>query len=145
MLPMLRHEQNWLPSLFNDFLSDEWPVVRTGGMTTPAINVEEDEKSYHVEIAAAGMTKDDFKIHVNDRNELVIFMEKKEEQKEERKNRKFLRHEFNYSRFEQSLLLPDDVDKEAISAKMEHGVLSVELPKLEPQVLKQPTRVIDIQ
>lgn len=145
MLPILRHEQNWLPSLFNDFLSDEWPVVRTTGMTTPAINVEEDEKGYHVEIAAAGMTKEDFHVHVNDQNELVISMEKKDEKEEEKKHRKYLRHEFNYSRFEQSLLLPDDVDKEAISAKMEHGVLSLELPKLAPQVIKQPTKVIDIQ
>lgn len=145
MLPMLRHEQNWLPSLFNDFLNDEWSVVPAKGMTTPAINVEEDDKSYHVEIAAAGMTKEDFHVHVNDQNELVISMEKKDEHKEERKHRKFLRREFNYSRFEQSLMLPDDVDKEAISAKMEHGVLSLELPKLAPQVLKQPTKVIEIR
>ena len=131
--------------MFNDFLSEEWPVVRTTGMTTPAINVEEDEKGYHVEIAAAGMTKEDFHVHVNDQNELVISMEKKDEKEEEKKHRKYLRHEFNYSRFEQSLLLPDDVDKEAISAKMEHGVLSLELPKLAPQVIKQPTKVIDIQ
>lgn len=146
MLPTVRkNDQNWFPSFFNDFFSDEWPAIRTAANTTPAINVKEDEKAYHVEMAAPGMTKEDFKVHVNDQDELVVNVEKKEEQKEEDKKSKFLRHEFNYSRFEQSLLLPDNVNKDAISAKVEHGVLHIELPKLDPVVEKQPTRVIDIQ
>lgn len=91
------------------------------------------------------MTKDDFHVHVNDQDELVVSVEKKQENKEEDKKTKYLRHEFNYSRFEQSLLLPDNVNKEAISAKVEHGVLHIDLPKLDPTVQKQTTRVIDIQ
>jgi len=131
--------------MFNDFFSDEWPVFRGAASVTPAINVLEDDKAYHVEIAAPGMTKDDFSAHVNEENELVILMEKKEEKKEDRKNRKYLRHEFNYSRFEQSLLLPDDVNKDQISAKVTDGVLRIELPKLDPIRQKKPTHVIDIQ
>lgn len=122
---------------------------------TPAINVLEDEKGYHVEVAAPGMTKDDFSIHVNDQDELVILVEKKEEKndkdcncekKEEKKcNCKYLRHEFSYSRFEQSLLLPDNVNKDEISAKVNDGILRIELPKLDPTVKKNPSRIIDIQ
>ncbi len=146
MLPTMRkNDQNWLPSFFNDFFSDEWPMLHTIANATPAINVKEDDKAYHVEIAAPGMTKEDFKVHVNDQNELVVCVEKKEEKKEDEKKIKFLRHEFNYSRFEQSLLLPDNVNKDAIAAKVEHGVLHIELPKLDPVVQKQPIRTIDIQ
>ncbi len=155
MLPSRRNDQNWLPSLFNDFFSDEWPIAHAVANATPATNVLEDDKSYHVEIAAPGMTKNDFNIHVNDQDELVITMEKKEEtpadekkdcDKTEKKcDRKYLRHEFSYSRFEQSLLLPDNVDKDHISAKVTDGILHIDLPKLDPTVQKKPTRVIDIQ
>ena len=122
---------------------------------TPAINVLEDDKAYHIEVAAPGMTKDDFSIHVNDQDELVILVEKKEEhndkdcncdKKEEKKcNCKYLRHEFSYSRFEQSLLLPENVNKDEISAKVNDGILRIELPKLDPTVKKNPRRIIDIQ
>lgn len=153
MLPSKRNDQSWLPSVFNDFFSEEWPLMHTANNSTPAINVLEDEKAYHVEVAAPGMTKSDFAIHVNDQDELVISVEKKEEhndteseKKEEKKdNRKYLRHEFSYSRFEQSLLLPDNVNKDAISAKVSDGVLHVELPKLDPTVKKNPSRMIEIQ
>ena len=51
------------------------------------------------------------------------------ENKEEDKSARYLRREFSYSKFEQTLLLPDDVKREDIKARVEHGVLTVELPK----------------
>ena len=56
-------------------------------------------------------------------------MEKKEEHKDEDKSARYLRREFSYSKFEQTLILPDDVKKDDIKARVEHGVLTVELPK----------------
>ena len=78
-----------------------------------------------MEIAAPGMSKDDFKIRINEENELVVTLEHKDEHKEEKKDEKYLRREFSYSHFEQTLLLPDDIKKEEISASMEHGVLNI--------------------
>ena len=57
-------------------------------------------------------------------------MESHDEHKEEDSNTRYLRHEFSYSKYEQTLILPDDVDKDKISAKVEHGVLTVSLPKM---------------
>ena len=71
------------------------------------------------------MSKDDFKIRINEENELVVTLEHKDEKKEEKKDEKYLRREFSYSHFEQTLLLPDDIKKEEISASMEHGVLNI--------------------
>lgn len=76
------------------------------------------------------MTKDDFQVHVDENDNLVITMEKKSENKDEKKKEHYLRREFSYSKFQQTMILPDDVDKNKISAHVEHGVLSVELPKL---------------
>ena len=63
-------------------------------------------------------------------------MEKKQDNKEEDKSARYLRREFSYSKFEQTLLLPDDVKKEDIKARVEHGVLTVELPKQVEEKVK---------
>ncbi len=132
MMPMMRN--NWIPTVFNDlFNTDFMPKVSA---TAPAINVKETDKAYIVELAAAGMKKDDFHVHINDEGNLIIKMEKKDEQKEEDKSARYLRREFSYSKFEQTLILPDDVEKDQIKARVENGVLTVELPKHEEQKVK---------
>lgn len=145
MMPMRKtYSQNWLPSIFNDFFDTDW-MVRANA-TAPSINVIESDKSYTVEVAAPGMTKDDFNIHLGEDNELMISMEKKSENKEENKdNKKYLRREFSYSKFQQSLVLPDDVDKEKISAQVHDGVLSIELPKRTPEQKAKVSRAIEIK
>ena len=119
--------------------------MRAVGATTPAINVKESEKEFTVEIAAPGMQKDDFRVHVNEQDQLVVLLEKKHESKEEDKSAKYLRREFNYTRFEQALMLPENVDKEGITAKACSGVLCIHLPKLTTLPDKQPARVIEVQ
>ena len=78
MVPV-KTNQNWLPSIFNDFFDNEW--MARANATAPAINVIENEKDYKVELAAPGMTKNDFKVSVDESNNLVICMEKKDEKK----------------------------------------------------------------
>ncbi len=137
------YNQNWLPSIFNDFFDNDWMVKANA--TAPAINVLESDTDYKVEVAAPGMTKEDFNIHLSEDNELVISMEKKNEPKEENNNnRKYLRREFSYSKFEQALVLPDDVEKDKISANVTDGVLTVDLPKRTPEEKAKINRVIEI-
>jgi HSP20 family protein len=104
--------------------------------TAPAINVKETDKAYIVELAAPGMKKEDFNVHINDEGNLIVKMEQKEEKKDEDKNARYLRREFSYSKFEQTLILPDDVEKDQIKARVEHGVLTVELPKHAEEKVK---------
>ena len=144
MMPIRKYNnQNWLPSIFNDFFDNDWMVKANA--TAPAINVIESNTDYKVEVAAPGMTKEDFNIHLTDNNELVISMEKKNETKEEDKeNKKYLRREFSYYKFEQALVLPDDVEKEKISANVNDGVLSIVLPKQTAEEKAKVNRVIEI-
>lgn len=147
MMPVRRHNQSWLPSIFNDFFDNDWMVKANA--TAPAINVIESAKDYKVEVAAPGMTKDDFKIHINEDNDLVISMEKKtesmEDDKEGKQESRYLRREFSYSKFQQTLILPDDVDKEKIDAKVNNGVLTIELPKHTPEEKEKASKVIEIK
>ena len=142
MLP-IRKNQNWLPSIFNDFFDNEW--MEKANATAPAINVVEHENDYCVELAVPGMTKDDFKVQVDGDDNLVITMEKKTENKEEKKDAHYLRREFSYSKFQQTMVLPDNVDKGKISARVENGVLSVELPKLPKQDAGYNVKSIEVK
>jgi HSP20 family protein len=141
MTPMMRRNAAWLPSVFNDLFDTDfghgmYTDVPRRGCTAPAINVKETDKAYIVELAAPGMKKEDFNVHINDEGNLIVKMEQKEEKKDEDKNTRYLRREFSYTKFEQTLILPEDVEKDQIKARVEHGVLTVELPKHEEQKVK---------
>lgn len=142
MMPTRKYyNQNWLPSIFNDFFDNNW--MEKANATAPAINVVESDKDYKVEVAVPGLTKEDFNIHLGDENELVISMEKKVEN-EDKENKKYLRREFSYTKFQQSLYLPDNVDKEKITANVANGVLTIELPKYSQEEKAKINRVIEI-
>lgn len=128
MLPVI-NRNNWMPEVFNDFFDTDF--MTRANATAPAINVKETDKDYTVEVAAPGMTKDDFNVNVDKDGNLHIHMEAHTEKKDEDKKSHYLRREFAYSKFEQTLLLPEDVKKEAIEAKVNDGVLTVTLPKME--------------
>ena len=143
MTPIRRYEQSWLPEIFNDFFTNDW-MTRTSA-TAPAINVIENDNEYKVEVAAPGMTKEDFKLTVTDDNCLVLTMEKKNESKDEDKKRKYLRREFSYRKFEQSLALPDDVDKDEIKASVNDGVLTIDIPRIKVCEKQPAVKQIEIQ
>lgn len=133
-MAQIMRSNNWIPAVFNDlFYNDMMPKANC---TAPAINVKESETAYTVELAAPGMQKEDFNVHINDEGNLVVKMEHKEQHNDEDKHTRYLRREFSYSSYEQTLILPDDVKKDDISAKVEHGVLTVELPKVIEEKVK---------
>ncbi len=129
----------WMPEEFNNFFdTDFMPRVNA---TAPAINVMESEKDYTVELAAPGLTKDDFTVNLDDEGNLHIKLESKNDKKEEDKKSHYLRREFSYSKFEQTLLLPDDVEKTKIAASVSNGVLTVDLPKVEQNQVKTARQI----
>ena len=143
MTPMRRYEQNWLPEIFNDFFANDW--MTRSNSTAPAINVIEDDKDYKVEVAAPGMNKEDFKVNVTDDNYLVLTMEKKNESKDEDKKRKYLRREFSYHKFEQSLALPENANKDEIKATVNDGILTIDIPKIKTTEKQPAIKQIEIQ
>ena len=140
MLPVL-NRNSWIPEVFSDFFdTDFMPRVNA---TAPAINVKETDKAYTVEVAAPGLKKEDFEINIDNDGNLHIKMDSKGEMKDENKHEHYLRREFAYSKYEQTLLLPDDVDKDKVSAKAGDGVLTIDLPKVEKAAGK-PARKIEV-
>ena len=140
MLPVM-FKSNWFPTVFEDFLNNDFmPRANT---TAPAVNVREDEKAYTMEVAAPGIKKEFCRVSINDDGNLSIAIENKFEHKETEKKHRYLRREFSYSNYEQNYELPEDVDKENISAKVEDGILTVTLPRVQKEV-KKLSRSINI-
>ena len=148
MLPSRRfNSQYGLTDFFNDFFENKALEKVTG--TAPAMNVMENDKEYKLEVAAPGMCKDDFKVHLNKDGNLIIEMEKKDcgckGKEEDKKECRYLRKEFSYSKFSQTLLLPDNADKEKIEAQVNNGVLKVVIPKLEKVKAEDEKREIEVK
>lgn len=141
MTTLARRNQNWLPSIFDEILNNEF--VHTSN-AAPAVNIKENTANYTVDVAVPGMLKEDCKISIDDYNNLVISVEKKNEEKCENAETHYLRREFSYAKFQQAFVLPKDVDKEKIEAKVENGILAVTLPKFAAGEEKGH-RLIEIQ
>jgi len=124
-------KNSWFPTVFDDFFSSD--IMPRTNSTAPAVNVKEDEKAYTMEVAAPGIKKEFCRVSINDEGNLSIAIENKLEHKEEDKKQHYLRREFSYTNYQQNYTLPEDVDKEQISAKVEHGILTVTLPKTKKE------------
>jgi HSP20 family protein len=146
MLPtILKRQTNAVPSFVDEFFNGsflprfydlDWNSKHT---SIPAINVEETEKAYNIEVAAPGLERKDLKVAVND-GVLTISSEKKVENEE--KNDKYIRHEFGYTSFARSFTLPEETNVDKIEATHKNGVLHITIPKEEAKVI--PSKEIKI-
>ena len=141
-----RNEANWLPSVSDDMFKTDWlggtTNVNSIGTSIPAVNIQETEDMFKVEVAAPGKTREDFNIEL-DNDVLTISAEEKKENETTEKNGKFTRKEFSYSNFKRAFSLPETVNSEEISASYENGVLMINPPKKE-EAKVQPKRMIQI-
>ena len=128
LFPVMRTSNNWLDNAFNDLFSDS--ALSRMNSTAPAVNVKDTENAYVMEVAVPGIKKEFCRVNIDDNGNLEIAIENKLEHKEENKKEHYLRREFSYSNYQQSYILPEDVDREKISAKVLNGVLEIELPKV---------------
>jgi HSP20 family protein len=134
-----------VPSFFDDFFLKDltgWSNTNSGyGTSLPAVNIKEDENGFHVEVAAPGLAKDDFKIEVeND----VLTISSEKESKQESENDNYARREFHYASFKRTFTLPENVvDVDKVKANYNNGVLNIALPKRE-EVKPKPARTIKI-
>ncbi len=140
MLNGLMKNNGWFPTMFDDFFDTDF--MPRANSTAPAVNVKESEKEYTMELAAPGIKKEFCRVAINDEGNLTIAIENKQEHKHEDKHHHYLRREFNYSNYEQSYVLPDDVVKDKISAKVEDGILTITMPKTEPR--EKVTKAIEV-
>ena len=145
-LPGLTTWDTSIPSIFNRFFDGDWMDWRNSNFaemnsTLPAVNIQENENGFQIELAAPGMKKDDFKVNF-DNGSLIISSEIKDEKNTE--DKRFTRREFNYCSFQRTFSIPKNlVNHEKISAAYENGLLKITLPKAEA-VKQKPVKQIKI-
>ena len=117
------------------------------GNFLPKIDISEDENSLFIHAELAGMKKEDVKVSINDDNLISIKGKKEKEFKEEKEGQEnkvvYLRMERSFGEFTRSFQLPENVDRESISAKYEDGILNITLKKKEPEKPKEQLVNID--
>jgi len=139
-----RINRNFVPANWDDFFNDKFfkgYTPATKNSTSPAVNVIEDETHFSIEVAAPGLSQEDFKIDLE--NDFLTISTKQSEKKEE-VERKYLRKEFSYSTFKRSFQLPDTIDIENIRANHDSGILTIELPK-RAEVVQNAHRQIEVE
>lgn len=145
---MVKHERDLfpaMPSFFEELLDKDWLTwpfgsERTSG-SVPAVNVKETDKAYALEVAAPGMTKQDFKVQL-DNNRLIISAEKENKEEESDENRGYTRREFRYQSFVRTFNLPESVvNNEQIAANYKDGILHITIPKSEEARLKNVRQI----
>jgi HSP20 family protein len=109
-------------SILNDTFIGDKLISRV-----PAVNIAENENEFHIELAAPGLKKEDFKINL-DKSVLSVSADKKVEVVE---GTKFSKREYNYTSFTRSFTLPETVDHSKIDAEYTDGVLKLTVAKRE--------------
>lgn len=145
-MSIVKRDVGYAPTLsnfFDDFFTRDlfnWPSSSSTGTSIPSVNIYETDGEFHVEMAAPGMSKDDFKVEL-DNNMLTISSQKETEEKDEKKN--YQRREYSYQSFVRSFHLPDSAEAEKINAKYTDGVLNLVIPKKE-EAKRKPVKTIKI-
>jgi len=134
---------DFVPTSFSNLIDHFFTesVGRAGGSAysfVPRVDVFENEKSFDLHVAVPGMSKEDFKIDLND-NLLTVSGERKFSR--ERKENNLHVVETQFGNFSRSFSLPENVDATKISAKYNNGILELNIPKDEKKILKTSIQV----
>ena len=133
-----RRNQDFMPTLFNELMN--WNDTT---YSTPRMNIMETKDNYKLELCIPGLTKEDVKLSIDAEGNLVVEMVK-ENKSEKKEEMRYLRHEFSVEHFRQTVMLPEDIHKEQISAKVENGILDIVIPKVTVEEKKQTMQTIEV-
>lgn len=136
---LARINRGFLPGSMDEIFNDDFLGHFSGKRpVSPAVNIVEDDSEFRIDVAAPGLSKDDFQIDVN---EDVLTISSEREDKDEERDGEFMRREFSYNAFKRCFQLPDAINQDKIEAKQKDGILSIHLPKKEEEIKKGPKSI----
>ncbi|SDF82133.1 heat shock protein Hsp20 [Methanolobus vulcani] len=118
--------QDMLNNMFKErSFGERWSET---GILAPLVDVKDEGSELLVTTDLPGVEKGDVDLDVSD-NMLTISANRNSVNEE--KDEGYLRRERTYSSFSRTVTLPNAVSVEGAKAKLENGVLSVTLPKMQ--------------
>jgi HSP20 family protein len=116
--------------IMKNFIDQEHETERSCSWI-PATNIKEDDQAFRLEMAVPGRKKEDFAISLEKDILTVSTVKESNETSEGQKLEAFKIREFGLRDFSRSFSLPENVDKEAITAEYLNGILTIVIPKME--------------
>lgn len=129
------------------FISPAWPTF--GRWRVPELGTELDTRfplcdmidkgdKYEISLETPGIPKE--KINIKARSD-HIDISGEQEKKTEDKGKNYLYKERSYSSLSRRISIPEEIVPSKINAKMENGVLQIEVPKKTPTTIEEETKV----
>lgn len=127
--------------VFESFFNADPLLSKSTLIRNPAVNIAENENEFHIELAAPGLKKEDFKINL-EKDLLSVSAEIKAENSELDESKKYNRLEYNYSSFLRTFTLPETADHAKITAAYKDGILYISVAKKEEAKIQSREIVI---
>ncbi|MGB1806855.1 MAG: Hsp20/alpha crystallin family protein [Flavobacteriaceae bacterium] len=139
---LVRKQRNsFSPSLVNEWLTNDWlQPYSFENKQLPAVNIQEMDQAFLVELVAPGLKKEDLQVEVE--KDVLSIASEAEGKTEE--TGKYTRKEYNFASFRRTFSIPESVDSKKIDALYSEGVLTVTLPKRK-EAVQEPKKSIRIR
>ena len=141
---------NFTDSLFDSFFDDMFlPTgMRTAsgmrGMGAMSTDIRELSDSYQIEMELPGFTKDDVKADLKD-GYMTIEASRSTNNDTKDENGRYVRRERYLGSYRRSFYVGDSVKEEDIKAKFTDGILTITVPKKEPERAVEQKKYIAIE
>ncbi len=141
MLPVIFNNQLFRDFLNNDFTKDMEKVFRRNECDLMKTDITENEKGFNIHIDLPGFKKEEINAELKD-GYLTVSTSRNEENVSDKSNKYILRERYT-SNCSRSFYVGENITEDDIQASFENGILSVSVPKKEPQ--EEPKKLINIQ
>lgn len=109
-----------------------------GGVLSPSIDVTQNDQEIRVVAELPGVKDEDVEVTVED--DVLTMRAEKRVERDEGKDKRHV-SERAYGTFQRSLRMPQTIDPQQVRANFDHGVLTIRLPRVEPQISRRQIAV----
>ncbi len=148
----------YMPSIFGEDLMDRWmsemdrefnriekPLYGHNSKNLMRTDVREHEDSYELDVELPGFQKDEVQLTLENGYLNISAAKGLNKEEKDKKTGKTIRQERYTGAMSRTFYVGEDVTEEDIKARLEHGVLSLQIPKKEKNPALPEKKTISIE
>ena len=125
-------------SVLDELLKDTKTSTAKKTDFVPRANILEHKQEFEIQLELPGFNKNQVNLNI-DKDVLTISGSRNDTEEAQKANIHV--QQIKTGSFERSFYLPEDIDTDKISAKLENGILFIEIPKDEKKLLKKSVNI----